>query len=443
MNETISIKAKEFFILPPSEGGEGVVDLRGFTHGAMPKTVRENLNIFASEWERKGVDAWNQVENKGIFFTGNESEEEQKNVFGWWNLPEVLGDRFIAPLLGAPEGTCIMMPNATLVVQQILSCIELNKTGRRRVVTTDGEFPAVGHTLENFNRRFSGYGDDVRKEVELEIVRVSPTDGVFAKDTFAKKIIAEINNQTALVIFSHVGFLRGELVSNEAIKKIVKAAHEHGALVAVDGYHAIGSTVMNVRDLGVDLYFGGLLKEGCGSSGNGFLYLKEGLELTPTGGGWFGDGEPFAFNEAPKSHKNIRRRFLFGTTPVASMYHGVEGIKFFLQFGMEAIVEDLRAKSGYMIKTFIENDLTLVSPKDENRASILVILRIDEANKMRDYLAHYGILVDARKNEYLRFAPHAYTSFSDIKRATKIILDAMKTGEYKKTEVKETGGPVT
>lgn len=439
MNNTISEKAKSFFLLPPSEGAEDVVDLRGFTHGAMPSAVLGNLSAFALEWGKKSVDAWNEISNKDIFLAGNESEEERKKVFGWWDLPEVLGDRFIAPLLGAPQGTCIMMPNATLAVQQILSCVELNQTGRRRVVTTDGEFPAVGHTLLNFNRRFSGYGDSSRKEVELEIVRIAPTGGTFDE----QKMIAEMNDQTALVIFSHVGFLRGELVQNDAIKKIVQAAHAHGALVAVDGYHAIGSTVMNVRDLGVDLYFGGLLKEGCGSSGNGFLYVREGVELTPTGGGWFGDGEPFSFNEAPKSHKNIRRRFLFGTTPVASLYHGVEGIKFFLQYGMGAIVKDLRAKSGYMIKTFTENGLELASPTDEKRASILIILKISEANKMRDYLASRGILVDARKNEYLRFAPHVYTSFSDVERATKIILDAVKTGTYKDIVIKETGGPVT
>lgn len=439
MNETISKQAKDFFLLPPKIGNEDAVDLRGFTHGAFPKTVPENLAAFASEWEKKGVDAWNEIENKDIFLAGNESEEERKRIFGWWDLPEVLGDRFIAPLLGAPQGTCIMMPNATLVVQQILSCVELNQTGRRCVVTTDGEFPAVGHTLLNFNRRFLKYSDTLRKEAELEIVRVSPADGVFDE----KKMIAEINNETALVIFSHVGFLRGELVPNASIKSVVEAAHKHGALVAIDGYHAIGSTIMNMGELGVDMYFGGLLKEGCGSSGNGFLYVREGLELTPTGGGWFGDGEPFAFHEAPRSHKNIRRRFLFGTTPVASLYHGIEGIKFFLRYGMEAIVEDLRAKSGYMIQTFTENGLALVSPTEEMRASIMIILKIGEANKMREYLAVQGVLVDARKNEYLRFAPHVYTSFSDIKRATAIILDAAKTGAYKNREVKETGGPVT
>jgi hypothetical protein len=62
---------------------------------------------------------------------------------------------------------------------------------------------------------------------------------------------------------------------------------------------------------------------------------------------------------------------------------------------------------------------------------------------MREYLASRSILDDALKNEYLRFAPHVYTSPTDIKRATKVILDAVKTGAYKKIEIKETGGPVT
>jgi kynureninase len=432
MNEIISDVAKEFFLLPPSQSKEGVVHLLGFSQGPQPKTIKNNLTAFALEWKQKGPDAWKEVDDKEIFLTGNESKEERQRVFGWWDLPEVVGDRFVAPVLGAPRGTCIMMPNVTLAMQQILSCVELNQTGRRRVVTTDWEFPAVGHTLENFNRRFSKYSNTLRNEVELEIVRVS-TDGGFAKDTFAQKMIAEINDETALVVFSHTGFLRGELVQDSAIKAIVRVAHKHGALVVIDGYHAIGSTVINVLDLGVDMYLGGFLKELCGSTGNGFLYVREGLELTPTCGGWLGDNEPFSFNEKPKLHENIRRRFLSGTTPVASLYHGIEGIKFLLQFGMEAIVKDLRAKAEFMIKSFRENGLAFVSPTDIDCASILIILKIDEADKLVEYLACRGILVDARKNEYLRMSPHVYTSFADIERATTTILDAIQTGVYKNT----------
>lgn len=429
MNEIISSKAKEFFLLPSSEREEGVVHLLGFSHGAMPISTLRNFGAFTFEWSFKGADAWKEVSNKEIFLVGNESDEERKRAFGWWDLPEVIGDRFVAPILGAPQGTCIMMPNVTLAMQQILSCIELNQDEKRRVVTTDWEFPAVGHTLENFNRRLSGYSYVVRREMELEIVRVS-TDGGFDEE----KMIAEINNRTALVVFSHAGFLRGELVQDEAIKRIVKVAHEHGALVAIDGYHAIGSTVINVLNLGVDLYLGGFLKELCGSTGNCFLYVREGLELTPTCGGWLGDSEPFFFNETPKPHKNIRRRFLSGTTAIAPLYHGIEGIKFFLRFGMEAIVEDLRGKAEHMIKAFAENGIEFVSPSDVKRASILIILKINEADKLAEHLACRGILVDARKNEYLRMSPHVYTSPKDIERATKAIIVAIKTGAYKKTQ---------
>lgn len=424
--ETVSDAAKRFFLLPPSRSEECVVDLLGFSQGPIPVDVYDNLVSFAHEWEEKGPGAWNEIIDKDIFLAGNESEEERQRLFGWWGLPEIIGDRFVAPVLGAPHGTCIMVPNVTLGMQQILSCMELNQAGRRRVVTTDWEFPAVGHTLENFNRRFSGYSSTLRNEVELEIVRVS-TDSGFDEE----RMISEINERTALVVFSHVGFLRGELVQSEAIKKIVNAAHKHGALVAVDGYHAIGSIVIDVLDLGVDLYLGGFLKELCGSTGNGFLYVREGLELTPTCGGWLGDAESFEFNEKPKPHPNIRRRFLSGTTPIAPFYHGVEGIKFFLRFGMEAIVEDLRTKALCMIRAFAENGLDFVSPIHEKHASILIILKIDEADKLVEYLVCRGILVDARKNTYLRMSPHVYTSSVDIERAINAILAAIQTGTYK------------
>src|SRR5690606_38146773 len=132
---------------------------------------------------------------------------------------------------------------------------------------------------------------------------------------------------TALVFLSHVGFTSGERLDHDFLRAVAEKARAHGALFAIDGYHAASTMPVDVPATGCDVYFGGLLKEASGSSGNAYLYVREGLDLTPRLSGWFADADPFAFDVEPKPHPEVRRRFLGGTTAVASLYHAVEGVR--------------------------------------------------------------------------------------------------------------------
>lgn len=440
MNELYA-SSRALFDFPPERDGKKVIELRALTHGIPPRAIKRNLELFAKEWTRNGVDAWNEMtESNHIFQVGDENEEELRRPFGWWTLPEVIGDRFISRLLHVPGGTCILMSNATQIVFSLLSCKELNKPGRRKVICTDGEFPAVLHTLRHFNRQFESYSASTKKEVQLDICVVEMGEDPFDDE----KILSETDDTTALVIFSHIGFVRGERVPDDLIRRITEKAHAHGALVAIDAYHAVGNRTIHVQDLGVDAYFGGLLKEGCGSSGNCFLYIRPNLELTPSLSGWFGDKQPFAFAPQPEINPSVRRRFLTGTTPIAPMYHSVEGLKIMLNLGLEQVAKDVLDKVEGMTKQLVASGLMVVSPQDRARMSSLIVLKVPEANKLREYLAHeHAILVDARRNQFLRLAAHIYHSSDEMERASRLIVEAVQQRRYLSFDMEEKSGPVT
>jgi kynureninase len=211
----------------------------------------------------------------------------------------------------------------------------------------------------------------------------------------------------------------------------------------LDGYHAVASHVIDVQTLGVDCYFGGLLKEGCGSSGSCFLYIRPGLDLHPTFSGWIGDQQPFAFSQFPEAHHCVRRRFLTGTPPIASLYHSVEGLKILLQAGMPAVASDIRTKVAAMHRIFLRCGIRVVSPTDPNRLSALIVLGMESANAFRDYIAaHHGILVDARLDAYIRLAPHVYTSMEELERTVAVITSTAKADHYR-TFRADRSGPVT
>ena len=118
------------------------VELRAFTHGLQPATVPEMMEHFTEDWRRFGVDAWNEVPNHW--------RPESGDTVGWWTLPTYLGDEFVAPLLGAPDGTCILQPNVHWTLQCLLSAPELRDRGSE-VVVLDSAFPSLLHSAQQWS----------------------------------------------------------------------------------------------------------------------------------------------------------------------------------------------------------------------------------------------------------------------------------------------------
>ena len=406
---------REAFFVP-----NDAIELRAFTHGLMPRTVPAMMEAFTEDWRRLGVDAWNRVPNH--WRPGSDE------AVGWWALPEYLGDRFIAPLLGAPPGTCIMQPSVHWTMQCLLSAPELFSEGTE-VVLTEAEFPSTLHSAQQW------------ADVLGFDVRVVPMGGGGFIDEAG--VLAAIGPDTALVVLSHVGFTTGEKLTDVFLTRAAEATHENGALLAVDGYHANGSVPLDVAALGADVYLGGLLKEACGSSGNAFVYVAPDVELTPRVAGWFGEAQPFAFGRTSTPHPDVRRRFLGGTTAVASLYHAVEGVRLLLEAGLTDVRADSLAKTGLAIKRADEAGLRLRSPREEERRSAMVILEVEAADRLCAYLKARGIYTDSRQGRFLRLAPFVWNTSDEIERTSEAIADAVGSGAYLETDVGESIGPVT
>ena len=405
-----------FFLPEPPEA----IELRAFTHGLMPRTVPAMMEHFVADWQRFGVDAWNEVPNHWRPGSGQR--------VGWWTLPTYLGDHFIAPLLNAPPGTCIMQPHVHWTVQCLLSSSE-RFADRREVVVTAAEFPSVLHS--------------VRRWADLQQYTVRPVP--LAADGFVDQdaVLEAIGPATALVFLSHVGFTTGEKLPDTFLAHVADRVHAHGGLFALDGYHATGSVPIDVAAYGVDVYFGGLLKEACGSSGNGYVYLRPGLDLRPRTTGWFGDADPFGFQAVPEPHEEVRRRFLGGTTAVASMYHAVEGVRLLLDAGLEAVRRHSLTLTEVCLSHAEAAGLTVRSPREAERRSAMVILEAPDADKLCAYLKRHHVYTDSRQNRYLRLSPFVWNTRDEIDRAFDCIATAVASGEYLEIDPGKTVGPVT
>lgn len=410
---------RSHFALPdPPE----TVELRAFTHGLMPKTVPDMMERFTQDWKQRGVDAWNEVPNH---WRPNSDEQ-----VGWWTLPEYLADHFVAPLLGAPEGTCILQPNVHWTLQCLLSAPEPFEDGKTDVVCSANEFPSVLHSAKQWT--------DLR-DISTEVV---PTNDSGYVDQDA--ILDAIGPSTAIVALSHVGFTTGERLPDEFLRRVADRVHDEGGLLLVDGYHATATMPIDVEAIGADLYVGGLLKEACGSSGTAFVYMRPDLELTPRLTGWFGDAAPFEFRQSPTPHPDVRRRFVGGTTSVASMYHAVEGARVLLDIGLETVRSHSLDLTEHALQRAEAADLPLRSPRARDRRGAMVLLEVPDAEKLCSYLKQHHIYTDSRKNRFLRMAPFIWNTHAEIDRTFDVIDDALDDERYRAIDLAdEAAGPVT
>ena len=378
------------------------------------------MNRFIEDWQKLGVDAWNEIPNHWLPQSGH--------AVGWWTLPQYLGDQFIAPFLGVPAATCILLPNVHWIVQCLLSSRELFSTQKNKVILTGAEFPSVLHSVQQWA---DVYGIDVQ---------VLP----LKNDSVQKNaLIRAIDARTALVFLSHVGFTTGEKLPDDFLYNVAQQVHKQGGLLAIDGYHSIGASTTPVTELEADIYFGGLLKEASGSSGNAFLYLRKGLHLTPRMTGWFGDASPFAFHSAPEPHPEARIRFLGGTISVAPLYHSVEGLRLLLSKGLDAVRADSLQKTDYTIHRARLAGITVHSPVEQEHRSAMVILSIPHADKLSLYLKSRHVYTDSRKSSLLRIAPFTWNTMEEIGRLFDLLEVAVHDKVYTQIETTQKSGPVT
>lgn len=119
------------------------------------------------------------------------------------------------------------------------------------------------------------------------------------------------------------------------IKRLASLAHQHGALMLVDGAQSAAHLEINVQDLGVDFYVCTGHKM-CGPTGIGVLYGKEGLlnSMPP----FLGGGDMIRSVSKERSTWNeLPYKFEAGTPNIAGAIGLGEAVRYLQKIGMKKI----------------------------------------------------------------------------------------------------------
>lgn len=372
--------------------------------GAMPEATRDALDEYADLWANRGVRAWGEK---------------------WWMMSVEVGD-IIAPLIGAPKGSVVMLPNVTTAEAVVLSSFEY-KPPRNRVVIVDGEFPSVRYIYDRLAQRLGA-----------EVITVPHDESGMGFDL--DRLLATIDERTQLVPLAHILFESSFMVD---VEPIARRCREVGATLVLDVFQSAGIVPVNVKEWGVPIAVGGVLKWLCGGPGGSFLYVDPELrpKLEPSFTGWMAHANPFGFEPPPMRFRDDALRFALGTPPIPALYAAREGPKIVAEAGgsdMLPIREKSLRQTERLIALAERRGFALRTPRQPKRRGGSVSIAIPHAREVALELNTEDIVCDYRPQSGVRFSPHFYTTDEELDNAFDVVDDILRTERWKRQVARQT-----
>ncbi|MBV8052370.1 MAG: aminotransferase class V-fold PLP-dependent enzyme [Acidobacteriaceae bacterium] len=306
-----------------------------------------------------------------------------------------------ARFIGATPDEVAVITSASAGINSVASALDFNE--RRKVIMGEFEFPTMGQIWLAQERRGA------------KIHFLPAEHGKICPDSYAKAI----DDQTLIVPVTQVCFSNG---FRSDVGPIVKTAHEHGALVMLDGYQDCGTRPINVKELDVDFYVTGALKYLLCPSGIAFLYVRPEIihSLNPTITGWFAQENPFAFDVKHLKPAATARRFETGSPPLPHVYAVPAALQLMGAVGFEKISEHIARLTRALMAGAHDLKIRIKTPADS--VGPLVVLQMKDADAMVKKLAERDVVASNRMDG-LRVSFHLYNTLEDVNAVLEVLQD--------------------
>ncbi len=330
---------------------------------------------------------------------------------GWLEWPLQLGDRLGAVALGAGAGQVVVADSTTVLLYKLSRAAVDARPGRRKVVLDTDNFPTDRYVLE---------GIAAERGLTLVWIETDPATGITPD-----QVAGVVDEDTALVLFSHVAYRSGWLADAAEINRI---AHAAGALTLWDLSHSVGSVPVRLDDWGVDLAVGCTYKYLNGGPGApAFAYLRRELqgEVRQPIQGWMGHRAAFEMGPGHEPAEGIRA-LLSGTPPILAMVPLHANLDMLAEAGIDAV----RAKSVLLTEYTLEVadrwlaplGVEVVSPRELDRRGGHVTLRRPGFADLIETLWDNGVIPDYRRPDGIRIGPAPLsTSFTEVHRGLSLL----------------------
>ncbi len=331
------------------------------------------------------------------------------NRHGWIDLPRRVGAR-VARLIGAEPDEVVIADSTSINLFKLLAAALDLRPGRSVILSQPSQFPTDLYMAQ-------GLAELRQPQPQLRLVE-------------SDNLISALDSDVAVVSLSHVDFKTGERAD---LRRITRAAHQHGALVLWDLSHSAGAMEIGLSRAEADLAVGctyKFLNGGPGSPAYVYVARRHQERAQSPLWGWFGHRDPFAFDTHYMPAPGIDR-FQCGTPPILSLVAVDAALDIFDQVELA----QLRQKSmmlGELLVALVEQQcsgrgLTLASPRDSKSRGSQVSLRHSAGYQIMQALIERGIVGDFRAPDVLRFGlTPLYQRFLDVWEAVEALRDILE-----------------
>lgn len=279
------------------------------------------------------------------------------------------------------------------------------------IIGNDREFPANVQPFYNLRHKAVKY------------IPLVTSDGVVTPEMI-QAAINEYGAQTIkAVALSAVQFLSGYRADLAAIGAICR---KHKILFIVDAIQALGAVPIDVQAMNIDALACGGHKWLFAPHGIGFLYVSELLQekIQQSHVGWLSVETPWDFFKTEQNLATGAQRYETGTFN----FLGIRGLRasldLLLCIGIHTIEHHLMELTHQLYEELspLNQYTRLIAFPRESRAGIVsAVLRQQGAGEaIFHHLLRHQVVISLREG-HLRFAPHCYTSHSEITTAMEVL----------------------
>jgi cysteine desulfurase/selenocysteine lyase len=283
----------------------------------------------------------------------------------------------------------------------------INAPSYREVIFTRGTTESINLVAQSWGRANLKQGDVVLSTVMEHHSNIVPwqilaaekgfslkfipvrEDGLLDLDAY-KRLLQE--NSVKLVTVVHSSNVLGTI---NPVAEMARLAHEHGALILVDGAQSVPHLPMDVQALDMDFLAFSSHKM-AGPTGIGILYSKRDiLEAMPP---YQGGGDMIATVTLEGSTWNeLPYKFEAGTPSIAEAIGLGAAVDYLSSIGMDKIHQHEQMMTAYALERLAEvSGLTVFGPKAEQKGAVAAFtLDGVHAHDVAQVLDSYGIAVRA------------------------------------------------
>jgi kynureninase len=341
-----------------------------------------------------------------------------------------------AKLVGAQLNEVILSNGATVNIHVLVSTF-YNPTGKRTKILTDElNFPSDNYALWG-QVRLKG------RDPDKDLVWVKSRDG---RTIAEEDIIAAMSNEICVLHLPSVYYTSGQLLN---MKRLTKAAHDHGIIIGFDCCHSIGVVPHKFDEWEVDYALWCNYKYMNGGSGAvaGLYVNKKHFGTMPGLPGWWGNSwsNRFDFEQKFKPSEDAGAWHVGGSSALglAAVYGATKLVD---EVGVERIREKSLKITGYLM--FLIDELlskkpynfSVGNPREAERRGGHVACEHAEGKRISWALAARGVPPDFRPPKTIRLSPiPLYTSYSEVWEVAQHLKNIIDNKEYEKYDPNQRG----